>query len=177
MVNAIIFSHLQIRYKAFNFTNLPTAQTSETFINERGSLTEVCDPDGHFLVEVVENHDDDEADDGGCDGRGHLRGDILFEWLQLLSIHQIISQLHRENYEHRQTVHDHADHRRYDQQNLQQKHQTDRHFKGAKNKRINSSSTALRHWRAMRRHCTPLELNQRLRSFLVLTDIYLDTSL
>ncbi len=104
MVNAIIFSHLQIRYKVFNFTNLPTAQTSETFINKRGSLTEVCDPDGHFLVEVVENHDDDEADDGGCDGRGHLRGDILFEWLQLLSIHQIISQLHRENYEHRQTV-------------------------------------------------------------------------
>lgn len=94
--------------------------------NKRGSLTEVCDPDGHFLVEVVENHDDDEADDGGCDGRGHLRGDILFEWLQLLSILQVISQPHRENYEHRQTVHDHADHRRYDQQNLQQKHQTDR---------------------------------------------------
>ncbi len=48
------------------------------------------------------------------------------------SIHQIISQLHRENYEHRQTVHDHADHRRYDQQNLQQKHQTDRYFKKSK---------------------------------------------
>lgn len=74
----------------------------------RGSLTKICDPDGHFLIEVVEQHDDDEADDGGRDGRGHLRGHILFKRLQVL---QVSTQLLGEGDKHGQTVHDHTDHR------------------------------------------------------------------
>lgn len=39
--------------------------------------TKVGDPDGDSFVEHVEDHDDDEADEGGRDGSGHLRRHIL----------------------------------------------------------------------------------------------------
>lgn len=40
-------------------------------------LTKVSDPDGNSLIENIEDHDDDKADEGGRDRGGHLRRHIL----------------------------------------------------------------------------------------------------
>lgn len=49
----------------------------------RPKLTEVGDPDGHALVEDVEDHDDHEADDGGRDRSGHLGCHVVLQRLQV----------------------------------------------------------------------------------------------
>lgn len=86
-----------------------------------GCLTEIGDPDGDSLVEDVEDHDDDEADDGGCDGGGHLRRHVLLERLQLLQV--LRSEFSREGEEHSQAVHDDGHHGCQDQQKLQKNQQ------------------------------------------------------
>lgn len=49
-------------------------------------LTEVGDPDGDPLIENVEDHNHDEADERGGDGRGHLRRHVLLQRFQLLQV-------------------------------------------------------------------------------------------
>ena len=39
--------------------------------------TKVGDPDGDALIENIEDHDYNEADEGSCDGSGHLRCHVL----------------------------------------------------------------------------------------------------
>lgn len=38
-------------------------------------FTHICDPNGHPLVEEIQDHDDDKVDAGGGDRRGQLWGD------------------------------------------------------------------------------------------------------
>lgn len=69
-------------------------------------LTEVSDHDGHFFIESVQNHDNDKADDGRSDGRGHLRGQILLDWVCLVDAFGKGSGKYNE---HREPVNDDAD--------------------------------------------------------------------
>lgn len=78
-------------------------------------LTEVGDHDGHLLVDGVEDHDDDEADDGGCDGCGHLWGQVLLDWVCPVGV---LGKRCREHDEHRQPVHNDPNHRGNDEQDL-----------------------------------------------------------
>lgn len=43
----------------------------------KSELTKVSDPDGDPLIENVEDHDHNKADEGGGDGRCHLRRHVL----------------------------------------------------------------------------------------------------
>lgn len=80
-------------------------------------LTEIGDPDGDALVENVEDHDHDEADEGGGDGRGHLGGDVLLQGLQLLQV--LSPESGREGEKSSQAVDGDGHDGRQDQQNLQ----------------------------------------------------------
>lgn len=65
------------------FLGLSRART-QAANEEKHKRTIVCDPDGDALVEHIKDHDDNKADDGGCDRRGHLRRHVLLYWLQVL---------------------------------------------------------------------------------------------
>lgn len=82
----------------------------------RAPLTKVGDPDGDALIEYVENHDDDKADDGGRDRRGHLRCHVLLQRLELL-----LAEPRGEGEEHSQAVDGDRNNGRHDQQNLKDK--------------------------------------------------------
>lgn len=71
------------------------------------TLTHVSDPDGHFLIHEVEDHDDDKVDAGGGDGGGQLRGDEGADHMQVRGG----AVLHDagEGGVHRQAVGDHPD--------------------------------------------------------------------
>lgn len=45
----------------------------------RQNFIEVGDYDGYFFVDRVEDYDDDEVDDGGCDGCGYLWGQVFLD--------------------------------------------------------------------------------------------------
>lgn len=79
------------------------------------NLTKVGDHDGHLLVDRVEDHDDDEANDGGCDGRGHLWGQVLLDRVCPVGV---CGKRRRKHYEHRQPVDDDPDHRGDNEQDL-----------------------------------------------------------
>lgn len=85
----------------------------------KATLTKVGDPDGDALVEHVENHDDDKADDGGRDRRGHLRCHVLLQRLELLQV--IMSEPRGEGKERSQAVDGDRNNGRHDQQNLKDK--------------------------------------------------------
>lgn len=51
--------------------------TSQYWAEVQFKLTKVGDPDGDPLIENVEDHNHDKADEGGCDRGGHLRRHIL----------------------------------------------------------------------------------------------------
>ena len=94
-------------------------QTSKNRAEADFKLTEVSDPDGDALVENVEDHDDDKADDRGRDRRDHLRRHVLLQRLQLL--HVLVSVFAGEDEEDGQAVHDDGRNGRQDQQNLKDK--------------------------------------------------------
>lgn len=79
-------------------------------------LTKVCDPDGDPLIEDIEDHDDDKADERGRDRGGHLWRHVLLKGLQLLQV--LSSEFSREGEEHGQTVHGDGRDGGQDQQNL-----------------------------------------------------------
>lgn len=93
-----------------------TGEASDARRLTRRKLTEVGDPDGHALVEDVEDHDDDEADDGGRDRGGHLRRHVLLQRLQLLQV--LGSELGGEGEEGGQAVDGDGNDGRHDEQNL-----------------------------------------------------------
>lgn len=78
-------------------------------------LTKVGDHDGHLLIDSVQDHDDDEADDRSCDGCGHLWCQVFLDWVGPIGV---LGEGCREHNEHRQPVDDDADHRRDDEQDL-----------------------------------------------------------
>lgn len=78
-------------------------------------LTEVGDHDGHPLVDSVQDHDDDEADDRSCDGRGHLRCQVFLDGVGPVGVG---GEGGGEHNEHRQPVDDDADHGSDDEQDL-----------------------------------------------------------
>lgn len=84
---------------------------------KKKKLTEVGDPDGHTLVEHVEDHDDHEADDGGRDRRGHLGRHVL---LQRLQLQVLVSQLGGEGEKGGQAVDGDGDDGRHDEKNLEE---------------------------------------------------------
>lgn len=47
------------------------------------SLTHISDPDGHLLIEEVEDEDNDKVDAGSSDRGGKLRGDERAHQLDL----------------------------------------------------------------------------------------------
>lgn len=79
------------------------------------NLTKVGDHDGHLLVDGVEDHDDDEADDGGCDGCGHLRGQVLLDRVCPIGVR---GKRRRKHDEHGQPVDNDPDHRGDNEQDL-----------------------------------------------------------
>lgn len=81
----------------------------------RQNLTEVGDHDGHLLVDRVEDHDDDEADDGGCDGCGHLWGQVLLDRVCPVGV---LGERCGKYDEHGQPVDNDPDHRGDDEQDL-----------------------------------------------------------
>lgn len=85
----------------------------------KATLTKVGDPDGDALIEYVENHDDDKADDGGRDRRGHLGCHVLLQRLQLLQV--LGSEPCREGKERSQAVDGDRNNGRHDQQDLKDK--------------------------------------------------------
>lgn len=74
---------------------------------------EVGDHDGHFLVDRVEDHDDDEANNGSRDGRGHLWGQVLLDWVCPIGV---LGERRGEHNEHGQPVDNDPDHRGDDEQ-------------------------------------------------------------
>lgn len=82
----------------------------------KATLTKVGDPDGDVLIEYVENHDGDKADEGGRDRRGDLGCHVVFELLQVL-----VFEFRRECKEHSQAVDGDGNNGRQDQQNLKDK--------------------------------------------------------
>lgn len=84
-------------------------------------LTKVGDPDGDSLIEDVEDHDYDKADEGGCDRSGHLRRHILLQGLQFLQV--LSSEFCREGKKRSQAVDNDGHDGRQDQQNLKDKTQ------------------------------------------------------
>lgn len=85
------------------------------------ALTEVGDPDGDALVEDVEDHDDNEADDRSRDRGGHLGRHVLLQRLQLLQV--LRSEPRGEGEEGGQAVDGDGDDGRHDEQNLKDKKQ------------------------------------------------------
>lgn len=81
----------------------------------RQDLTEVGDHDGHLLVDRVEDHDDDEANNGSRDGRGHLWGQVLLDWVCPIGV---LGERRGEHDEHGQPVDNDPDHRGDDEQDL-----------------------------------------------------------
>lgn len=81
----------------------------------RQDLTEVGDHDGHLLIDRVEDHDDDEANNGSRDGRGHLWGQVLLDWVCPIGV---LGERRGEHDEHRQPVDNDPNHRGDDEQDL-----------------------------------------------------------
>lgn len=79
-------------------------------------LTKVRDPDGDALVENVEDHNYNKADERGCDRSGHLRRHVLLQRLQLLQL--LASESGGEGEEDGQAVDNDGHDGRQDQQNL-----------------------------------------------------------
>lgn len=50
---------------------------SQCWAEIRSKLTKVGDPDGDPLIEGIEDHNYNEANDGGCDRSSHLRRHVL----------------------------------------------------------------------------------------------------
>lgn len=107
----------ELCHSAGDSEGLMTANEAEPTPEFARTLTEVGDPDGDALVEDVEDHDHDEADEGGGDGRGHLGGDVLLQGLQLLQV--LSPESGREGEKSSQAVDGDGHDGCQDQQNLQ----------------------------------------------------------
>lgn len=82
-------------------------------------LTKVGDPDGDPLIENVEDHNHDKADERGGDGCGHLRRHVLLQGFQLLQV--LSSESSREGKKCSQAIDSDGHNGRDDQQNLNEK--------------------------------------------------------
>lgn len=78
-------------------------KTSQARLELWQELTKIGNHDRHFFIDHVEDHDDDEADEGSGDGCGCLWGQILLDWVCSI---QVLGKFGRKHNEHRESIDD-----------------------------------------------------------------------